>query len=200
MTDDFEPPTPAIVDPIESVDRVESREALAQALCDPLANIGSTTLQPSGSTRLPGEVLKGLNGSRDPRGPQGTAVHRILIVEDSETMRSLMMASLENLESPVKTAKAASGFEALRMLAREPYDLIVTDINMPDINGLELVWFVKRNEQYNSIPVIIVSTEGSERDRDKGLGLGADAYLVKPFDPAELHDVAAELLARASRW
>ena len=126
-------------------------------------------------------------------------MHRILIVEDSETMRSLLMATLEDLEGPVKIAEAASGFEALRMLPRERYDLIVTDINMPDINGLELVSFVKRNDQYASIPVIIVSTEGSERDRDKGLELGADAYLVKPFDPEELHAVAADLISRAEQ-
>jgi two-component system chemotaxis response regulator CheY len=126
-------------------------------------------------------------------------VQRILIVEDSETMRSMLMATLEDLAGPVKVDEAASGFEALRMLPRVRYDLIVTDINMPDINGLELVSFVKRNEQYAHVPVIIVSTEGSERDRDKGLELGADAYLVKPFDPEELHVVAAELLARAEQ-
>jgi len=124
-------------------------------------------------------------------------VHRILIVEDSETMRSMLVATLEELEGPIKSDQAASGFEALRLLPRERYDLIVTDINMPDINGLELVSFVKRNEQYATVPVIIVSTEGSERDRDKGLELGADAYLVKPFDPDELYDVATSLLARS---
>ena len=70
---------------------------------------------------------------------------------------------------------------------------------MPDINGLELVSFVKRNDQYSSVPVVIVSTEGSERDRDKGLELGADAYLVKPFDPDELREVAVLLLARAEQ-
>ena len=110
-------------------------------------------------------------------------MHRILIVEDSETMRLMLMATLEDLAGPVKTDAAASGFEAFRMLPREKYDLIVTDINMPDINGLELVSFVTRNEKYSSIPVIIVSTEGSERDRDKGLELGAAAYLVNPCDP-----------------
>jgi two-component system chemotaxis response regulator CheY len=73
---------------------------------------------------------------------------------------------------------------------------VVTDINMPDINGLELVSFVKNNTRYESIPLVIVSTETSERDRDKGLGLGADAYLVKPFDPEELRQVARDLLAR----
>ena len=123
-------------------------------------------------------------------------MHRILIVEDSETMRSMLRAALDELEGPVKSDEAASGFEALRMLPRERY---VTDINMPDINGLELVSFVKRNDQYSSVPVVIVSTEGSERDRDKGLELGADAYLVKPFDPDELREVAVLLLARAEQ-
>jgi len=66
---------------------------------------------------------------------------------------------------------------------------------MPDINGLELVSFVKGNEAYREIPLVIVSTEGSDRDRDKGLGLGADAYLVKPFEPETLRDVARSLLA-----
>ncbi len=121
---------------------------------------------------------------------------RILIVEDSPTMRSLLTSSLETLDGAVKIVEVASGFEALRHLPRDRFDLIVTDINMPDINGLELVSFVKSNDAYRAIPLIIVSTEGSERDRDKGLELGADAYLVKPFAPEELKDVAAELLAR----
>ncbi len=122
-------------------------------------------------------------------------MQRILIVEDSATMRSLLAATLEELGDDVKVTEAASGFEALRLLPREDYDLVVTDINMPDINGLELVSFVKRNEKYSSIPLIIVSTEGSERDRDKGLGLGADAYLVKPFEPETLREVARDLLS-----
>jgi len=130
---------------------------------------------------------------------RGSHVQRILIVEDSATMRSLLAATLEELDLAVKITEASSGFEALRCLPREDYDLVVTDINMPDINGLELVSFVKNNEKYSRIPLVIVSTEGSDRDRDKGLGLGADAYLVKPFDPETLRQVARDLLARPSR-
>jgi two-component system chemotaxis response regulator CheY len=123
-------------------------------------------------------------------------VQRILIVEDSATMRSLLASALTDLGTSVEITEAASGFEALRLLPREPFDLILTDINMPDINGLELLSFVKGNSAYRSIPLIIVSTEGSERDREKGLGLGADAYLVKPFEPDDLRRVASELLAK----
>ena len=122
---------------------------------------------------------------------------RILIVEDSPTMRSLLTSSLEELEGVVKITEACSGFEALRQLPRGTYDLVVTDINMPDINGLELVSFIKNNAGYREIPLIIVSTEGSDRDRAKGLELGADAYMVKPFEPEDLRETARELLRRA---
>lgn len=122
-------------------------------------------------------------------------MQRILIVEDSATMRSLLASSLEDLPAPTKIVEAESGFEALRFLPREDFDLVVTDINMPDINGLELVSFIKNNEKYASIPLVIVSTEGSDRDREKGLGLGANAYLVKPFDPDDLRRVVTDLLA-----
>ena len=126
-------------------------------------------------------------------------MQHILIVEDSPTMRALLTTALEDLGMPVKVTEAESGFEALRSLPRESFDLIVTDINMPDINGLELVSFVRGNAAYSAIPLIIVSTEGSERDRDKGVGLGADAYLVKPFEPDDLKVVARELLTRSQR-
>jgi len=125
-------------------------------------------------------------------------VTRILIVEDSPTMRAMLVSALEELGSPVKITEAESGFEALRLLPRQSYDLILTDINMPDINGLELVAFVKKNDAYRSIPLLIVSTEGSDRDRDKGLALGADAYLVKPFDPEDLRRIARDLLDRSA--
>jgi two-component system chemotaxis response regulator CheY len=124
-------------------------------------------------------------------------VHHILIVEDSQTMRSLVVSALEELGETIRITEAESGFDALRALPREAYDLIVTDINMPDINGLELVSFVKGNAAYRAIPLLIISTEGSERDRLRGLELGADAYLVKPFEPDDLRRTARELLGKA---
>lgn len=125
-------------------------------------------------------------------------MQRILIVEDSATMRSLLVSTLEELDPQVKVTEVPSGFEALRVLPREQFDLVVTDINMPDINGLELVSFFKNDPRYRNIPLVIVTTEGSERDRDKGLDLGADAYIVKPFDPEALQQVVRDLLDGSS--
>jgi two-component system chemotaxis response regulator CheY len=152
----------------------------------------------SSTSRLPLNCRYRTSYDRSATSRLETILQRILIVEDSATMRSLLASSLEELEIPVKIIEAESGFEALRFLPRESFDLVVTDINMPDINGLELVSFIRNNEKYAKIPLVIVSTEGSERDRDKGLGLGADAYLVKPFDPETLRQVVTDLLAGQS--
>jgi len=122
-------------------------------------------------------------------------MRRILVVEDSGAMRALIGSALEDLEDKLEIDEADSGFAALRLLPRRSYDLIVTDINMPDINGLELVSFVKRDPRYRHTPLVIVSTEGSERDRDKGLELGASAYLVKPFAADELRRLVLDLLS-----
>ena len=110
---------------------------------------------------------------------------RILITEDSPTMRSLLISTIETLEG-YEIVEAASGFEALRLLPRDRVDLIITDINMPDINGLELISYVKNSPNYRDIPLFIISTENSEKDMEKGLALGADEYLTKPFNPLKL--------------
>lgn len=117
----------------------------------------------------------------------------ILIVEDSPTIRALIISTLETA-GDFRLIETGSGFEALKMLPRERFDLIITDINMPDINGLELVSFVKKNELYKGIPLFIISTEGSRQDVVKGLALGADEYIVKPFDPDELQKIVLKYL------
>jgi len=122
-------------------------------------------------------------------------VKRILIAEDSPTMRSLLISTIEGLEE-IEIIEAASGFEALRLLPREKVDLIITDINMPDINGLELISYVKNNPIYHDIPLFIISTESGEKDMEKGLALGANEYLTKPFNPSRLQEMIKKYLSR----
>jgi two-component system chemotaxis response regulator CheY len=118
---------------------------------------------------------------------------KILITEDSSVMRSLLVSAIESMEG-YRIVEATSGFDALRLLPREQVDLIITDINMPDINGLELISYVRDNPNYKSIPLFIISTESSEKDLEKGLSLGANEYLVKPFAPERLLELIRKYL------
>jgi two-component system chemotaxis response regulator CheY len=118
---------------------------------------------------------------------------RVLVVEDSATMRGYVTAALESA-GPFSVTQVESGFHALKVLPRARYDLIITDINMPDINGLELVRFIRESDQHKTTPLIIISTDGREADRDRGLKLGADAYLTKPFSPEQLVATVRSLL------
>lgn len=112
----------------------------------------------------------------------------ILIVEDSATTRALIRAVIDEI-GEFETVEASSGFEALKMLPQQQYDLIITDINMPDINGLELISFVRNNPRFTHLPIVIVSTERSEEDKRRGMALGATAYVTKPFKSLELQEI-----------
>ncbi|MBI4509100.1 MAG: response regulator [Deltaproteobacteria bacterium] len=118
--------------------------------------------------------------------------HRVLLVDDSPTMRSFVATTLE--ADGYDVTQVQGGFQALKVLPNGHFDLVITDINMPDINGLELIKFLRSNPAYQNTPVFIISTEGRERDRDRGLGLGANAYLVKPFKPEQLLAVVRNCL------
>jgi two-component system chemotaxis response regulator CheY len=119
---------------------------------------------------------------------------RALVVDDSATIRAFVKTALEHQGFEVTEAK--SGFEALKILPKERFNLIVTDVNMPDINGLELVKYVRKEEAHRGTPLIIISTDGRERDRDRGMQLGATAYLVKPFKPEDLIGLVRRVLEK----
>ena len=120
-------------------------------------------------------------------------MRKILVVEDSPVMRDLIGSLIDELGGFEITA-VENGLEALRVLPSEQFDLIVTDINMPNINGLELLAFVKKNPNHVNTPVLVVTTGGAEKDREKGLALGANMYLVKPFERDELLAAVRKLL------
>ena len=117
----------------------------------------------------------------------------VLVVEDSKAIRSMIRISLEETGG-FFAVEAGNGFEALKTLPTRRFDLIITDINMPDINGLELIGYVKSNPTYRDIPLIIVSTEKSEEDKKRGITLGAAGYVVKPFRKEELMAMVTKVL------
>ncbi|MDP3276531.1 MAG: response regulator [Deltaproteobacteria bacterium] len=119
-------------------------------------------------------------------------IKRVLIVEDSAAMRAYVRAALESAGHDV--VEAASGLEALRMLPRGPYAAVVTDINMPDLSGLELISFIRRS-QHGATPIVLISTEGRDSDRARGLALGANAFVTKPFTPEALLQTIEPLMA-----
>ena len=110
---------------------------------------------------------------------------KILVVEDSSAMRAFVRASLEEAEH-AEVFEASNGFEALRLLPRGQYDVVIVDINMPDVNGLELLSFMRSADAHRDTPVVLISTESSAKDRERGLALGANTFLQKPFGVNEL--------------
>lgn len=120
-------------------------------------------------------------------------MRNVLIVEDSKAIRSMIRMELEEAGG-FFAVEAGNGFEALKTLPTKHFDLIITDINMPDINGLELIGYVKSNPTYRDIPLVIVSTEKSEEDKKRGIALGAAGYIVKPFKKEELLAMVMKVL------
>ena len=116
-----------------------------------------------------------------------------LIVEDSPTMRQLIAFSLRRLKE-CRIIEAVDGVDALKKLTTERVDLVITDINMPMMDGLKLISVIRGNARTKTVPIIIVTTEGAEEDRKRGLALGANAYIAKPIQPSELLKTVASLL------
>lgn len=120
----------------------------------------------------------------------------ILVVDDSPTMRRMIMASLRDL-SDIGFDQAASGLEAIERLSLSPVDLVVLDLNMPDVHGLEVLRFVRSHERFAALPVVILTTRGDDESRQAALRDGATRYLTKPFAPAALASEIGTLLDAA---
>ena len=121
---------------------------------------------------------------------------KILVVEDSPSTRAFLATTIEagSDTDDLEVVEAGSGFEALKVLPHHKFDAILTDINMPDINGLELVSFLKNHPLYKAIPIMVISTESTAEDRKRAAALGAEEYVVKPFQALELMDKLRRLL------
>lgn len=105
----------------------------------------------------------------------------------------MVITSLGSLQS-VKSTQAGTGLEAIERLAIEPVDLMVLDLNMPDMHGMEVIDFVRKHQAYRDIPIVVLTTKSEERSRRDALAAGANRYVTKPFDPRQLADVVSSLL------
>jgi two-component system, chemotaxis family, chemotaxis protein CheY len=122
-------------------------------------------------------------------------MYRILIVDDSPTIRRMVKTSLDGLHGAV-FVEAGSGLQAIEALAVNSVQIVVLDLNMPDIHGLDVLRFVRSHDQFKDVPVIVLTTRGDATSRDAALQAGASAYMTKPFLPPALASAVNELLAQ----
>ena len=124
--------------------------------------------------------------------------HDILIVDDSETIRSMVKRILGMTGLDIgETYEAAHGIEALAMLNDHKVAMVLVDINMPTMNGIQLITRMKETEGLKDIPVVIASTEGSTQRIEQLEQLGVDGFVRKPFRPEQLRDALAPILGEA---
>lgn len=121
--------------------------------------------------------------------------YRVLIVDDSPAMRTFVrrVAELSGIEVE-RYFQAANGEEALALLQREPVDVVLTDVNMPRMNGEELLRNLEADERFRNVPVLVISTDGTETRVHRMMALGAKGYVKKPFLPEILREELERVL------
>lgn len=117
----------------------------------------------------------------------------ILIVEDSPTMRQLISFALKRIRG-VRIVEAGDGVDGLKKISAEKFDMIFTDINMPVMDGLKLISLVREDAAHRGVPIVVITTEGAQEDRQRALALGANDYITKPIQPNRILEVAKQLL------
>ncbi|MEW6671283.1 MAG: response regulator [Thermodesulfobacteriota bacterium] len=117
---------------------------------------------------------------------------KVLTVDDSPSVRKLVEFTLKAKGFGVNSA--GNGLEALELMAKERFDAVILDINMPQMNGLEFLQKIRADNTFAAIPVIMLTTEGQDEDKDKAISLGATAYIVKPFKPTQLLGLLEKIL------
>lgn len=111
-------------------------------------------------------------------------MRQVLIVDDSDTTRNFHAYILKS--AGYETELAVDGSEALEKIFAGNFDLVITDINMPLMDGLTMIERVRDEASFEDLPIIVISTEEEEEDRERGLEAGANTYIIKPTDPEQL--------------
>lgn len=124
--------------------------------------------------------------------------YKVLIIEDSPTMRQLISFALKRLPG-IRIVEASDGVDGLKKLSTDTFDLIMTDINMPIMDGLKLVSLVRNDAAHSNTPIVVITTEGAQEDRERALALGANDYITKPIQAGRILDTAKAMLKIGSR-
>ena len=128
----------------------------------------------------------------------GEAALRVLVVDDSPTARLLVTEAVRlscgKRSRAVHITEASDGFEALRQIPRGEFDLVLTDINMPTLSGLELIRMIRARPEQRNLPIVAISTERDPGDVRRARDAGADGYLGKPFEPETLDRMLEDVL------
>jgi two-component system, chemotaxis family, chemotaxis protein CheY len=121
----------------------------------------------------------------------------VLVVDDSKVMREMVIACLRAKEG-LSFTQAGSGLEAIERLSLRPFDLVILDLNMPDIGGVEVIEFVRNQDRLRGLPILVLTTRGDDGSRERVLSAGASRYMTKPFAPEVISAEVETLLAQAS--
>jgi two-component system chemotaxis response regulator CheY len=119
-------------------------------------------------------------------------MHSILAVDDSASMRQMVSFTLKN--AGYNVVEAVDGQDALEKSGSRDFDLVLTDQNMPRLDGIGLTRKLRDNPKFKSTPILILTTESSDQMKQAGRGAGATGWLVKPFDPAKLIEVIKKVV------
>ena len=118
---------------------------------------------------------------------------KVLVVDDSSTMRQFIIFALQRIPG-LQIDESGDGVAALKKLSSQKYDLLLTDINMPMMDGLKLVALIRNDSLYEKLPIVVITTEGSEVTRERAIEIGANEYITKPLQTARLIEVVRRLL------
>jgi len=125
------------------------------------------------------------------------STYKVLVVEDSPTMRQLIVFALKRIRG-LSIVEANDGVDGLKKLSSDRFDLILTDINMPIMDGLKLVSLARNDPGYKEVPIVIITTEGANEDRERALAIGANDYITKPIQTVKIIEVTKKLLKISS--
>ena len=125
--------------------------------------------------------------------PPGMTQIHALVVDDSQAMRRSIMFALQRLGGVI-CVEAVDGADGLKKFTQSRFDLVLTDINMPLMDGLKLISHIRQASEQREVPIVVITTEGAAADRERAMTLGASAYLVKPVQSKVVLDTVKDLL------